>query len=176
MAKSIKVSIPSFATHAAAIMGATAKADQAWIKSSAITAQHMLQFIDAARVAGVERNIDNAKSIGAAVRDGFEKFVLMGAIQKATVSNYATGASRSFFHSVDWTPRTFQDPALALPGGKAKGAKTAGSTKTTDSKALIKTLAKALEQARIMQNDATAAGILDLVMELDPDFSEQSAA
>jgi hypothetical protein len=174
MTKSIKVSIPSFATHAAAIMGATAKADQAWVKSSAVTAQHMMQFIDAASVAGVDRTVDNAKAIGAAVRAGFEKFVLMGAIQKSTVSNYATGASRAFFHNVAWEPRTFQDPALALPGGKAKAAK-AGTVTTTNNDALVKTLVKALEQCRTIGNDSTAAGIVDLICEIKPDFTEQTA-
>ena len=174
MAKST-VSIPSFNAHAKAIMCATERADQMHIKASTITGQHMMQFIDAAMVAGVDRTVENAKALGAAVRMGFENYVLTGAIQKATVSNYATGASRAFFHAVEWTPRTFQVPELALPGGKAKGAQSAGPTKTTDSKALVKTLAKALEQARIMQNDVTASGIVDLIMELDPEFTEQTA-
>lgn len=166
-------SIPSFSRAATAIITATERADQAWGKASAATAQQITMYLDSCTVSGLTRDATNAKAIGAAVREGFEKYILTGAIKKATVANYATGAARAFFHNVEWTPRTFQDPALAVPdaNGKTKTRKS-GSVTTTDAKALVKTLVKALEQCRTIGNDATAAGIVDLIIEIDPEFKE----
>lgn len=163
-----------FTTHAAAIINATSRADSAWVKASEVTAMHIMQYIDANVVDGLARTVENAKLLGTEVRAGFEKYVMIGAIKKATVSNYAQGAQRAFFHNVDWTPRAFQQPELALPGGKAKPAKSGTVTKT-NSEALVKTLVKALEQCRTIGNDATAAGIVDLICEIKPDFTEQTA-
>lgn len=160
--------------NARPVILALEKADQAGIKASAAIAIHVNQFIDACRVSSIPRDAKGAKAVGAAMREGFADYVATGAIQKSTVANYATGASRAFFHNVDWTPRTFQDPALAVPSAKTGKTKTSGAVRTTDNAALIKTLSKALEQARIMQQDATAAGIVDLIMELDPEFTESA--
>ena len=167
-------SIPSFSRAATAIITATERADQAWGKASAATAQQITMYLDNCTVSGLTRDAVNAKSIGAAVREGFEKYIATGAIKKATVQNYATGAARAFFHNVEWTPRTFQDPALAVPSATTGKTRTSGSVKTTDTKALVKTLSKALEQARIMQQDATASGIVDLIIEIDPTFTENT--
>jgi len=168
-------SIPSFARAATVIMTATERADQQWIKASTVTGQQITMFIDACIVAGLERTSANAKLVGAAIRSGFEKYLATGSIKKATVGNYATGAARAFFHNVEWTPTTFQDPALAVPDANGKTKAKSGSVTTTNSEALVKTLVKALEQCRTIGNDATAAGIVDLILEIKPDFTEQTA-
>ena len=171
----MQVSIPSFSRAATAIMAATERADQQWIKASTVTGQQITRFIDACIVAGVERTPANAKLVGAAIRNGFEKYIAIGAIKKATVGNYATGAARAFFHNVEWTPTTFQDPALAVPDANGKTKAKSGSVTTTNNEQLVKTLVKALEQCRTIGNDATAAGIVDLILEIKPDFTEQTA-
>lgn len=156
------------------VLSALEKGDQATIKASQQVAIVFNQFVDAARVdESIQKDAKGAKSVGAAVREAFTDFVAIGAIQKTTVSNYAQGAARAFFHNVEWSARLFMDPALAIPSattGKTRA--NAGSVKTTDSKAIVKTLTKALEQARLMQNDALAAGIVDLIIEIDPEFKE----
>ena len=159
-----------------AVILALDKGDQATIRASQRVAILFNQFIDACRVDGsIPRDAKGAKMVGTLVRDAFVDYVATGAILKPTVSNYATGAARAFFHNVEWTSTTFQNPALAVPSATTGKTKVSGSVKTTDAKALIKTLVKALEQARIMQQDPTAAGIVDLIMELDPEFKEQTA-
>ncbi len=167
-------SIPSFARAATVIINATERADQQWIKASVITGQQITMFIDACFVAGIERTSVNAKLVGAAVRSGFEKYVTMNAIKKATVGNYATGAARAFFHNVEWTPTTFQNPELAVPDANGKTKTKSGSVTTTNNEQLVKTLVKALEQCRTIGNDATAAGIVDLIIEIKPDFVEST--
>ena len=163
-----------FNAHAKAIIKALDAADQGFIKAHEVTAKQMAQFIDACYVSGLQRTPAAAKLVGAAVREGFADFVDMGAIQKSTVANYATGAQRAFFHGVPWTAGTHKDPALAVPNPNTGKTRTAGTVKTTDSNALIKTLAKALDQARTLKNDALAAGIVDLIIEIDPEFKESA--
>lgn len=161
--------------NARKVVLALEKGDQATIKASQQIAVVFNQYIDACRVSDISKDAKGAKSVGSAVREGFADFIAMGAIQKSTVSNYATGAARAFFHGVEWSARLFMDPALAIPSattGKTRA--NAGSVKTTDSKSLVKTLAKALDQARTLKNDALAAGVLDLIIEVDPEFKEST--
>jgi hypothetical protein len=160
--------------NAKPVILALEKGDQATIKASQQVAIIFNQFIDAQRISGLTKDAKGAKVIGTMVREGFADFVATGAILKSTASNYATGAARAFYPGVEWTPRTFQQPELAVPSATTGKTKVSGSVKTTDTKALVKTLSKALEQARIMQQDATASGIVDLIIELDPDFKESA--
>lgn len=160
--------------NAKPVILALERGDQATIKASQQVAIIFNQFIDAQRVGGLPKDAKGAKIIGTMVREGFADFVATGAILKSTASNYATGAARAFFHNVEWTPRTFQQPELAVPSASTGKTKVSGSVKTTDLKALIKTLAKALEQSRVMKYDASASGIVDLIIELDPDFKESA--
>jgi hypothetical protein len=160
--------------NAKPVILALERGDQATIKASQRVAIIFNQFIDAQRVYGLSKDAKGAKIIGTMVREGFADFVATGAILKSTASNYATGAARAFYHGVEWTPRTFMQPELAVPSASTGKTKVSGSVKTTDLKALIKTLAKALEQSRVMKYDASASGIVDLIIELDPDFKESA--
>jgi hypothetical protein len=161
--------------NAKPVILALEKGDQATIKASQQVAIIFNQFIDAQRTFGdLPKDAKGAKVIGTMVREGFADFVATGAILKSTASNYATGAARAFYHGVEWTPRTFMQPELAVPNAATGKTKVSGSVKTTDLKALIKTLVKALEQCRTIGNDATAAGIVDLIIEIDPDFKESA--
>jgi hypothetical protein len=162
--------------NARPVILALEKADQAGIKASAAIAIHVNQFIDAVAVSGqVLRDAKGAKAVGSAIREGFADFVAMGAIKQATVNNYATGAARAFFHNVDWTARLFQQPEMAVPSAKTGKTKTSGVVRTTDNAALIKTLRKAIEQARLLKQDTVAQGLVDLGYEIDPEFTETAA-
>lgn len=152
-------------------------ADKVHIKASEKIAIIFNQFVDACRVSDIPKDAKGAKQVGTLVREAFEEYVASGAMGssgRTTVKNYATGACRAFFHNVPWTAGTHKDPALAVPNPNTGKTRTSGSVKTTDSKALVKTLSKALEQARTLKNDALAAGVLDLIIEIDPEFKESA--
>lgn len=88
--------------------------------------------------------------------------------------NYKTSLKISFVYGLDFSLSLFKTHSSKdgqPKGDGAKGAKT-GAVVTTDKPALVKTLGKALEQARALKLDDTAAGVLDLILEIDPDFAE----
>ena len=70
-------------------------------------------------------------------------------------------------HKADGTPRT--EAREAADGASTS---TSGAVTSTSIEALEKTLAKALSQARLLSNDAIAAGIIDLLVEINPAFVE----
>jgi site-specific recombinase XerD len=149
--------------------------DKTSAKTSAIIATVFNQFIDACRVDGsIKRDAKGAKIVQKIVREAMDSLVAETLLEESSARNYSTGAARAFFHGVEWTASTHKDPALAVPNPNTGKTRTSGSVKTTDLKALIKTLVKSLEQARIMQSDKTAAGIVDLIIELDPAFKEST--
>lgn len=149
--------------------------DKTSAKTSAVIAITFNQFIDAVRIDNtIKRDVKGAKVVGAIVREALLSLVANTLLEKSSAKNYATGAARAFFHNVEWTAGTHKDPTLAVPNPNTGKTRTSGSVKTTDGKALVKTLSKALEQARLMQNDSLAAGIVDLIIEVDPEFKESA--
>jgi hypothetical protein len=168
--------VPSFDNAARAIITAQAKADRMSSKTGAIIAQSIQQHIDACAVANVPRDLQGVNAIGKGIREcqAFIDAVAIGTFEKKTITEYAQGAMRAYFHNVPFSQGLKNDPSMVLPGGKAKAAK-AGSVTTTNNDALVKTLVKALEQCRTIGNDATAAGIVDLIVEIKPDFTEHVA-
>lgn len=150
-------------------------ADRADVKASEKITIIFNQFVDACRVdADIPHDAKGAKMVQKAVRESFADFVAIGAFEESTAKNYATGAARAFFHNVPWSAGTHKDSSLAVPNPNTGKTRTSGTVKTTDAKAVIKTLAKALEQARTLKNDALAAGVLDLILEVDPTFTESA--
>ena len=149
--------------------------DKTSAKTSAVITIVFNQFIDACRLdSSIKRDAKGARVVQKIVREAMTSLVAKTLLEESSAKNYATGAARAFFHNVDWTASTHKDPALAVPNPNTGKTRTSGSVKTTDTKALVKTLGKALEQARIMQSDATASGIVDLIIELDPEFKESA--
>jgi hypothetical protein len=149
--------------------------DKTSAKTSAAITIAFNQFIDAVRLDGnIKRSCTGAKTVQKIVREAMLSLVAKTLLEESSARNYATGAARAFFHNVEWTASTHKNPALAVPNPNTGKTRTSGSVKTTDAKALVKTLVKALEQARIMQQNATAAGIVDLIIEIDPTFTENT--
>jgi len=165
--------IPAF-TGARKIASTLNRACKASIKADQTVAVILNQFIDACRISGIERSAKGAEAVRKAVIAGSQDYIEMGGPVAKTFQNYATGVKRAFFHGVEWTPRTFQDPALAVPS-TTTGKTRAGSVTKTNNAALVRTLAKALQQTRLMENDVLAGGILDLILEIDPVFTETIA-
>lgn len=172
MAKSTNT-VPAF-TGARTIAAALNKACKADIAAAQKAAVILNQFIDACRVSGVERTPQGAEAVRKAFVAGCQEYILMGGPVKTSFDNYATGVKRAFFHGVEWTPRTFQDPVLAVPSAKT-GKTRAGSVSKTNAKELIKTIRRAIEQARLLKQDAVAQGLVDLGFEIDPEFTETAA-
>lgn len=72
-------------------------------------------------------------------------------------------------HKADGTPRE------AKPESDTEGAGTSGAVKSTTPEAAEKTARKLIEQLRILGKDDTAAGIVDVMREFNPEFSETEA-
>jgi hypothetical protein len=186
-----KVNALETAINAAAsnIIGALETFDRA----SAVLADEMRSamqmMIDAASAAGVKRDETGVSAFGDMVRncETFVDAVAEGMLLQKTVTEYAQGAMRAYFHGVEWTPRLKNDPDMRLPWSKApaKGAKVstviganasaaakAAETVATTSKALprpqldalLRTTLKALRDAGLVE---TAAEVLDVFLEIE---------
>lgn len=123
-------------------------------------------YIDQCVIAGMPRNQDSCnairKAIALACDEGTGALatgVALNYVERKTIVEYGNGAQRAFFHGVPWSPTLKNDPAYALPWGKAKAtkegvtveAKKAGAVSTTSVKDLEQTILKAIEQARMLQ-------------------------
>lgn len=171
----MQVSIPSFSRGAVALIAAQQSHDKASGKFAEILSRTFQMYLDACSVAGVPRDAKSVKAIGSTIRNDeriVKACVFDGTLVAKTVTEYAQSAMRAYFHNVPFSQGLKNDPAMVIPGGK-KVAKS-GSVTTTNNEALVKTLVKALEQCRTIGNDATAAGIVDLIIEIKPDFVEST--
>lgn len=169
-------SIPSFARGAVALIAAQQSHDKSSAKFADILSRTFQMYLDACSVAGVPRDAKTVKVIGSTIRNDeriVKACVYDGTLIPKTVTEYAQSAMRAYFHNVPFSQGLKNDPAMVIPGSK-KAAKS-GSVTTTNNDQLVKTLVKALEQCRTIGNDVTAGGIVDLILEIKPDFTEQVA-
>lgn len=67
-------------------------------------------WLDAARAAGVPKTEEGCKALRRAFveHEAIVQGVAEGVWLKATISNYAQGAMRAYFHGAEWSPRAFQ--------------------------------------------------------------------
>jgi hypothetical protein len=170
-------STPSFTASHNAIVKAQAQADKGNIDAGVKIAQAFAQFIDACHVAGMTKCQASCDAIGEAIRRSFDDEVLDKKFEKATISNYAQGAQRAFFHALTWSPTAFRAEDKgglpALPWVKAKPKATvSGKVRTTDIKALLETLQKAMDQCTILNLDSIRGAVLDVCFEVNPKFKE----
>jgi len=173
------MSTVSFNAFGSTIINATTAADKAAGKARDIVAQAFTQYMDACTVAGVTRDEDGVKAIGEEVRtcQVFMDAVAVGLIEKNTVTNYAQSAMRAYFHDVAWYASAFLSeekgglPALPWSKGAVKGGKArVGKVSTTDNKALLDTIRKAIEQAALLNRDVIKSILIDAALEIDEDF------
>ena len=172
----MQVAIPSFARGAVSLIAAQQAHDKSSGKFSDILCRTFQMYLDACSVAGVPRDAKSVKAIGSTIRNDeriVKACVFDGTLIPKTVTEYAQSAMRAYFHNVPFSQGLKNDPSMVIPSNK-KAAKS-GSVTTTNTDQLVKTLVKALEQCRTIGNDATAAGIVDLILEIKPDFTEQVA-
>lgn len=171
--------IVSFQSFGSSIIKAHVATDKVVIKARDTIAQAMQQFLDACTLAGITRDEEGTKSIGEEIRGAqcFIDAIAQGLIEQTTVTNYAQGAMRAYFHNAQWYASAFvaedKGGLPALPwskGGKGKTGAKAGGTKTTDDKALLETIRKALEQAVILKRDIVRSILIDAALEIDSEF------
>ena len=176
----VLIMIVSFQSFGSSIIKAHVATDKVVSKARDTIAQSMQQFLDSCSLAGITRDEDGTKSIGAEIRGSqcFIDAVAQGLIEQTTVTNYAQGAMRAYFHNAAWYASAFVSeekgglPALPWSkGGKGKtGAKT-GKVKTTDNAALLDTLRKAIEQAMLLNRLEVKGMLIDVAVEIDPSFT-----
>lgn len=167
------VVIPSFDTFAKSIVSVQRQADAASIKASTSIVQNIQKFLDSCAVADVPRTGAGVKALGKAIRECqvFVDAVAVGYFEKKTITEYAQGAMRAYFHSVEFSPTLKNDPDFKIPGTDGK-VKTNGSVRTTDNEAVFKTARKLLDQLRILERDDCAANILDVMLGAFDGFAE----
>jgi hypothetical protein len=175
-------SVPSFTIGAASVVAAKAKLGKSELTFESACESAFAKFIDACVIRGVQKTEESCKAIRAEIVSAFKDSVKTKdepnrPFTKATIDNYSQGAQRAFFHDAKWTARAFQAvdkggiPALPWSTKAKIGAPTkAGSISKTTVLSLMETLVKALEQAKLLNMDAIHGAILDVCVEIDPDF------
>jgi hypothetical protein len=167
--------LPSFETNAKLIIAAQTAADRVAVKTSDAIAQAIQKHLDACAVAGVPRDLQGVNAIGRGIREcqAFIDSVATGFFEKKTITEYAQGAMRAYFHNTAFTASLKNDPAFKIPA--KDGTVKAGAVSTTTVVAFHKTLIKALQQARMLGLDEQAADMLDFCLEVFDGFSETDA-
>ena len=171
---STPIAAPAFRPSATALRSALVAHDKAQAKIRDTIACAMVSYVDACHVAGLPKTEEGCQALGKAVRDceTMQSMVALGLLEKKTLAEYAQGLMRAFYHGVPWTPTIKNDPAMALPWGKAMKPAKAGKVSTTDAGAVTATAKKLLAQARLLGMDALAADLLDVLQEHMPEFTE----
>lgn len=189
MSKSVKPAFPSFDRRATAIIGAHEVFDTASATLSDTVKATMQAYVDEVFLATGKRDQATCTTLGKAIRESqvvIDACEGEGTMDKRTFTNYAQSAMRALHFNIDWTPRLFQDTERMLPWSKrtakadkaenTKGSSTdpkkTGSVETTNDAALLQTLRKAIQQARILNRHLTVGILIDAAQELDPEFKE----
>ena len=164
--------VPSFDMGAKSIIAAQAAADKVAVKTSEAIAQAIQKHLDACAVAGVSRDLPGVNAIGKGIRECqvFLDSVATGFFERKTVTEYAQGAMRAYFHDVAFAASLKNDPAYKIPS--KDGSVKAGAVSTTTVASFHKTLIKALQQARMLGLEEQAADLLDFCLEAFDGFSE----
>ena len=171
--------IKSFSSSASTIRDALVALDTA-ASSSADRIQSAMQgFIDSC--AGLPKDEATTKAIGAEIRTNeyVLDMVAEGFIEQKTITNYAQGAMRAFFHGRPWTSVAFRAedkgglPVLPWGKGAKKASKAPSGAKVTNPLAdAHAAMCKALNLYRAANAVNLAADMLDLIRDTFPEFTE----
>jgi hypothetical protein len=167
--------VPSFDMGAKLIIAAQTAADKVAVKTSDAIVMAIQKHLDACAVIGVPRDLPGVNAIGKGIRECqvFLDAVAVGFFERKTVTEYAQGAMRAYFHDVEFIASLKNDPAYKIPS--KDGSVKAGAVSTTTVAAFHKTLIKALQQARMLGLEEQAADMLDFCLESFDGFSETDA-
>ena len=108
-----------------------------------------------------------------------EVFTAAG-LSGSAVDNYPTAVKLAFIHDVPFAASLFTKAGKIAAGIETaepadKADEKAGTVKTTNPAETAKTARKLIAQLRLLGRDDTAAGIVDVIRESFPDFSEVDA-
>ena len=162
---------PSINKSAQSILKATKTFDGASSKFYADLSRVMnSEILVAVRKSGLPKTEPALKALKAQIRgcQPFVDAVAIGLLERKTVTEYAEGLARAYFHEVDWSASLKNNPEMALPGSKAgkggDGAGKAGKVESTTRKDLDDTARKFLKQARLLGLTGLAADVLDVLV------------
>jgi hypothetical protein len=187
----------SFNTFGSTVIKAMKAQEAAAIKSGELIEATFLQYLDACTIAGVPRTQEGVDAIGKEILECqvmLDAIALLGPVFKNTITSYSGGAKRAYYWDAQWYASAHLHPlkgGLAfLPWGKgfkaeqarlaklaAEGAgesptkkAKAGMVESTNNKALLDTIRKAIEQAVILNQLEIKSILIDAACVIDPDF------
>jgi hypothetical protein len=171
-----KNTIPSFDKRATVIIDAFKGFDKAQTKLSDTIATTMQQHVDDFAV-NVGRDKKACEMLKTSIVDS--QIVIdadaSGLMQKKTFTEYAQSAMRALHFNVAFVPTLKNNKDYKLPWSKKVSTDTtkkAGKVETTDMPAFFATMKKAISQARLLNQALTVGLLLDICIELDPEFKE----
>lgn len=169
------VNVIPFNATASAIGNQFKVFDEASTKLMAFVQQIIQAYIDQWALVN-DKDKASCNAMGKEIREceAVQDLVAMGAMEKKTFTEYAQSAMRALHWGVPFNAGLKNDPAYALPWGKAKPnpATKAGKVTSTSREDLDKTLSKAIAQARMLGLTEFAADILDVCLESLDGFKE----
>jgi len=169
------VNVIPFNSTASAIGNQFKAFDDASTKLMAFIGQTMQAYIDQWALVN-DKDKASCNAMGKEIREceAVQDLIALGAMEKKTFTEYAQSAMRALHWGVPFNAALKNDPAYALPWGKAKPKDTtkAGKVTSTSREDLDKTLSKAIAQARMLGLTELAADILDVCLESLDGFKE----
>lgn len=183
----------AIATSAKHAIDALIYLDKASSKAGDAITSAMGAIVTAAAASGLPKTEKGIKYLMEHVRtcQVFLDAVAEGMLLQKTVTEYAQGVGRAFFHGCEWSANLKNDATYALPWGKAKpkaataegatevdGETTlAGKAKPGKVKAITRddafeTARMLLDQLRKLHLDSVASDVLDVLLEELEGFTE----
>jgi hypothetical protein len=104
------------------------------------------------------------------VKELFEEMAAAAGLGESAARNYATSFWIAFETGVPFMRTLYETKAKGPSAGRADDAAKAGSVKTTTMAEAIKTGRKLLEQLEVLNQLQARAALLDVLIELDPEF------
>jgi hypothetical protein len=171
-----KSAIPSFDSHAKAILKSAIATDKIQAKHSEIVNTSFQKHVDNfAILVGRDKKACNMLRESIVNSQVVIDSVAQGLMEEKTFTEYAQSAMRALHFNVDFLPTLKNNKDYKLPWSKKVStdtAKKAGKVEVTDMPAFFATMKKAISQARLLNQALTVGLLLDICIELDPEFKE----
>jgi hypothetical protein len=170
-----KSAIPSFDLHAKAILKSAIATDKIQAKHSEIVNTSFQKHVDNfAILVGRDKKACNMLRESIVNSQVVIDSVAQGLMESKTFVEYAQSAMRALHFNVDFLPTLKNNKDYKLPWSKKASdpVKKAGKVEVTDMPAFFATMKKAISQARLLNQALTVGLLIDICIELDPEFKE----
>ena len=170
-----KSAIPSFDSHAKAILKSAIATDKIQAKHSEIVNTSFQKHVDNfAILVGRDKKACNMLRESIVNSQVIIDSVAQGLMESKTFVEYAQSAMRALHFNLGFTPTLKNNKDYKLPWSKKTSdpVKKAGKVETTDMPAFFATMKKAISQARLLNQALTVGLLIDICIELDPEFKE----